>query len=229
MRKRVYSDAGAGLRRPLSPLSLTIADISAAARAADESSALWPPLFRTPGAITTSTVTVGRPAVQAHGRKRSSTVTGNTPKKEKKGILSSIKGKEKDKDEENGETPMWRTRPPSLQMSPPPSLEENEMLVSAATARPRARPQPNSRPTSILRKSTASTIDYTAGAPSSEPISFLQAPYVATAGSGSSGRSSPGSSNRDMDEGSKKKGWKRAPSLNGIVRGVSVKFKGSKP
>lgn len=231
LRRRVYSDTAVGPGRPLSPLSLTIADLSAAAALADDHSALWPPLFRTPGAVTTSTVSVGRPHIPGHGRKRSSTVTGNTPKKEKKGLLSSSKSKQKEKDDETGKTPMWRTRPPSLQMSSPSSRspEEMEMLASASTARPRVT-QPNSRPTSILRNSTASTIDYAAGAASSEQV-FLQPPFPAAAGSGSSGRSSPGA-NVEVDEEEKtsKKGrWKRAPSLNGIVRGVSGKLLGAKP
>jgi len=83
-RRRVHSDAG----RPLSPLSLTIADLSAAALS--DESALWQPLLRTPGAVTTSTVSVGRP----QPRKRSSTVTGNSPeapKKEKTNFLGKSK------------------------------------------------------------------------------------------------------------------------------------------
>lgn len=206
-RRRVHSDAG----RPLSPLSLTIADLSAAALADD--SALWQPLLRTPGAVTTSTVSVGRP----QSRRRSSTFTGNSPEPPKKGKTSFLGRSKKYEEKLKWRGPTWKSRPPNLQMSPSSmSLEDFETVDATVKSRPQ-QSESSSRRTSILRNSTT-TLDLSSPPTSEQQVSFLQPPAVAS--SASSGRSSPGGDIAGNNLGIGK-------TVGSIARGMSIRM-GSK-
>jgi hypothetical protein len=199
-RRRIYSDVDQSLFQR-SPLTMT--DLSAL------SDRGYPPQFSPtvwmPGSVISSTVSVGR----SSGRRRSSTVTASsssspTPRETK---TKSVENKEKT--EKQKEPLLRRNRPPSLQIQPPvpKPQEEPDSLSRNGTAKRRSR----SRPTSALPRHNAVDFDL----PTSPTPSQVAQPERSVSPNDATSIEGP-------HGGDPVRTKSKVPSLNGIVRGVSI-------